>query len=490
MKLKIFRYVGAVGIAALPIVGQNNQNSTQEHHRYKLIDLGTLGGPNSYVNGPGVRDISNQGIYAGQADTSTPDLDAPGCDPGTCFIQHALKWQDGVRTDLGALGNGNNTSGTVWISANGRFIVGASENGEIDPLLGVPEGRAVLWTADGTIHDLGTIEGGTQSFGIAVNNRGQVTGISTDTTPDSFSMWCYQFAICPTTQTRSFVWQDGVKQDLGTLGGRDAYSDGINERGQIWGSSYVNDVKNAITGVPTTDPFLWEKGKMVDVGTLGGTNGGPSWVNARGQMVGTSDLAGDLSHHAFFWQRGGPIQDIPTFGGSNGNALQINDAGEIIGRADLPGDLIHHAFVWKNGVMADVGVIEGDLCSNARAINNRGQAVGTSTNCHDVVEHLFLWEKGVTYDLDALVLPGSNIRLRDPRDINDMGIIAAAGYLPNGDQHAVLLVPATAADIASAAALPAASVPAPAARLMTTTADDPISPNRTLNRYRHLPRRP
>jgi hypothetical protein len=33
---------------------------------------------------------------------------------------------------------------------------------------------------------------------------------------------------------------------------------------------------------------------MIDVGTLGGTFGGPEWVNNRGQVIGESNLAGDL----------------------------------------------------------------------------------------------------------------------------------------------------------------------------------------------------
>ena len=63
-------------------------------------------------------------------------------------------------TDLGCPSGNNNSSGTTWISANGRFVSGVSENGAIDPLLGVPEIRAVLWADQGKIIDLGTMGGG------------------------------------------------------------------------------------------------------------------------------------------------------------------------------------------------------------------------------------------------------------------------------------------------------------------------------------------
>ena len=44
-------------------------------------------------------------------------------------------------------------------------------------------------------------------------------------------------------------------------------------------------------------------------------------------------------------------------------------------------------------------------------------------------------------DLNLLVFPKSDIVVADPFDINDRGEIAAAGFLPNGDERAVILIP-------------------------------------------------
>ena len=68
---------------ALPLrlTAQDKQDPNRRHHHYRLVDLGTFGGPNSSVptgsfgiNGSGgARAISNQGTVAGLADTSTKD---------------------------------------------------------------------------------------------------------------------------------------------------------------------------------------------------------------------------------------------------------------------------------------------------------------------------------------------------------------------------------------------------------------------------------
>jgi probable HAF family extracellular repeat protein len=263
--------------------------ATMNYPRFKLIDLGTFGGSYSFVNGPLLPILSSNGTYGGQADTSIRDPFAPNCQNPDCLVQRAQQWQNGVVTDLGTLPGTNLSSGATWVSANGT-IVGESENGLIDPLLGIPELRAVLWTGDGQITDLGTMEGGDWSFGGGVNNRGQVTVFAANKTPDPFNPFGFPF------QTRTFLWQHGVMQDLGSLGGPDALMYAINERGQIAGISYTNSIPNPVTGIPTLHPFLWENGTMMDLGTLGGTLVPADWRNSRGQVVGTSTSAGDQTH--------------------------------------------------------------------------------------------------------------------------------------------------------------------------------------------------
>jgi probable HAF family extracellular repeat protein len=175
---------------------------------------------------------------------------------------------------------------------------------------------------------------------------------------------------------------------------------------------------------------------MLDLGTLGGTSGTPSWLNDRGQVVGSSNLAGDATQHAFLWDRG-ILRDLGTLGGSNSEAFFVNEAGDVVGKADVSlSDPHHHAFLWKNGVMTDLGTVDGGPSSTAFSINAQDQVVGVGSG-----EHGWLWENGVIHDLNTLVLPGSDLSVSVAAFINDRGEIYGTGTLPKGDQHVILLVP-------------------------------------------------
>jgi probable HAF family extracellular repeat protein len=442
MKFKYSMYFVAMTLLtalAIPVgLAAQQKHGHNRHHHYKLIDLGTFGGPASYFSNGGDGILNNHGAAAGWADTPTPDPFPSFCFDVDCYVAHGFQWQDGQVTDLGTLAQGWSSQAT-WISDNGT-IAGISQSGQIDPLLGIPEFRGFFWQ-DGNIVDLGTLEGGYETVGLSVNNSAQVTGFALNTTSDPFCLFAPGFC---NTQTRAFLWRNGEMQDLGTLGGPDAIGFYLNEHSQVTGYSYINSTPNSVTdacgaNIPTADPFLWQKGKgMTDLGTLGGTCGIPAAINNRGQVVGLSDLAGDTTFHPFLWDRNGrpKLKDLGTLGGNNGQTSWINDAGEVVGKADLPGSKTHDAFLWNHGVMTDLGTLTGDSCSNAYYVNSRGDVVGTSedqTLCAiPTGEHAFLWEKGgPMVDLNTLILPNSSLELTFAFAINDRGEIVGTG-LPNG----------------------------------------------------------
>src|SRR5262249_35181927 len=272
MKTQVLVRVSAIGLVVavwspVRLAAQTEPaDPAQKHPRYRLVDLGTLGGPNSAEFAAPL--INNSGVITGAADTDEADPNSPNCYEPDCFVTHTFVWRHGVLTDLGVLPGGFGSEGN-YINDMGQ-IAGQSLNGQIDPLLGTPEGIAVFWRRDGRIVELGTL-GGNESLAAALNNRGQIVGGAANLMPDPFpgalGFWG--------TQTRAFMWERGVMKDLGDLGGPDSFAQFVNERGKIAGVSYTSsnpDPRAPFCGqdTPPQHPFLFDKGRMIDLGTLGG----------------------------------------------------------------------------------------------------------------------------------------------------------------------------------------------------------------------------
>lgn len=416
------------------------QSKRAERHHYKLVDLGTLGGPQSIIYEAATRPLNNRGTLTGCADTSTLDPNNPQnpyfaypnnvVDP---YEQHVFRWHDGVQADLGTLPGGT-SSCTQWINEH-DVIVGGSTNGATDPLTGYPEVIAVRWEHGG-IHNLGTL-GGNQSVAYAINDHDAVVGWALNSISDPFAFSVFAFGA---TQAHAVLWSQGEMQDLGTLGGPDSAAYFVNESGQIAGQSLTNSIPNETTGFPTQDPFLWGKGKLTDLGTLGGTNGYPLSLNNRGQVVGQSNLSGDQVFHPFLWDQG-VLKDIGTFGGDFGSANWLNDAGDVVGWALYPGNQLFRPFLWRKGQIIDLGSVSGDACGIAFGINSVGQVVGSSGDCQGNPHHAFLWKDGDIVDLNSLVSPSSELKLKSATNINDRGEIAGTGATANGNVRAFLLIP-------------------------------------------------
>lgn len=410
--------------------------------RYRLIEIGTFGGPASLVFG-GTGDLNQKRtLVTSAADTALFDSNWPNINPWfasggylSLYIQHAFEWKQGVLEDLGVL-SGGSSSGGFGINSHGA-VVGMSTNGTFDPLTGFPEIEPVLWQY-GKIVRLGTL-GGNGGYAAFINDHGQIAGDALNAIPDPFASALFPGA----TQVHAFLWEHGAMQDLGTLGGPDSMGFYINERGDITGVSFTNYAPNETTGLPTLDPFLWHDGHMLDLGSLGGTIGTAEAFNNHGQVVGDSNLAGDEKFHPYLWDRG-VMTDLGTFGGSNGDAIWINEAGTVVGYANFPGDNRWDAFLWKNGVMTDLGNL--GCASKAFSVNSRDQVVGASRQYCNLRPHAVLWENGKLYDLNNLIPPGSGLELVETHQINDEGVIDG-NALPAGCDdvrvcgHAFLLIP-------------------------------------------------
>jgi len=460
------------------------QNSAQGH--YKVVDLGSFGGGNSYAQGvflpffPGTTTLNNSGAVAAWGDTTTADPFAPFCYVD-CFVGYALKWVYSNATNLGALpqspvlGPQTPCTDCAWSSfplaiSRSGLIVGQSEDNAVDSLTGGPISLAVLWK-NGSIANLGTF-GGAQSGATGANDWGEVVGGALTTVSEEFPYrppYYDVFVFGMGTTSHAFLWHNGKMIDLQTLGGSDSIAFFINDYEQIAGvsdvdsDSHPNQVENP--GGPTVHPVLWQWGTMRDLiadappGLFGGTYGIVSSLNNQGQVIGVMNMSGDATWHSFLWEQR-KVKDIGTLGGAFTTAQWLNDAGVIVGRSSVSEacdacasggqSQYSHPFIWRNNVMTDLGLPPGAQCATAKYINNRGEVVGQSylgvtfislDFCSSSSSGAFLWKNNTLTDLQTLLLPGSGITLDDSFNINDSGEVLATGFNADGDHRVLLLVP-------------------------------------------------
>jgi probable HAF family extracellular repeat protein len=177
---------------------------------------------------------------------------------------------------------------------------------------------------------------------------------------------------------------------LGALGGGlTSAAVAVNDRGQVAGWSATSPANE------TEHAFLWERGRMLDLGTLGGQHSHATAISERGHVVGDSQTA-DGSWHAFIWHRG-RMTDLGTLGGSTSRPVDVNARGQVVGYSTAPDENLH-AFLWEDGQMVDLA--PDRLVSLAWDITERGQ-VAVDSASYTYRTTAFLWYRG-----QRTLLPG------------------------------------------------------------------------------------
>ena len=322
------------------VAGFSNLPGDQSQHAAlwrngALQDLGTLGGANSAVLWP-VKNV--RGMVSGVAETGAVDplgerwscsAFFPAVTGHTCL---GFVWAAGSMRALPTLG-GNNGFATGTNDAG--QTVGWAENTVHDPTCvgrhQVLQFRAVVWGPGlAQIHELPPLAGDTVSAATAVNDRGQVVGISG---------LCDQ-AVGRFSAIHAVLWDHGIGKDIGNLGGV-AWNTpmAINQAGDVVGFS---NVSAAAGGAFDAQAFLWtQRGGIRPLGTLpGDVYSQALGINAQRQIVGTSCTAGFATCRAFLWQDG-VMTDLNTLVAPASPhelfaANDINDFGEITGQAITP----------------------------------------------------------------------------------------------------------------------------------------------------------
>lgn len=278
----------AVGYAFVPGTGDVHAVLS---HAGRLTDLGTLGGRQSLA-----RAINASGDIVGWAY------------PAEDGLQRAVLWRGGQAIALGTFGS--HFSDARDINDDG-IVVGSSFDAQ-------GRERAFWW--DGTLHDLGTL-GGTQARAYAINDWGDIVGMAAPASDDRF---------------HAFLGKRGSPlYDLGTLGGKVSHAYDVSETGHVCGWSQVG-------WSPTESrAFLWEDGVMKDLGSAGGGYSAAFALNVHDEVVGRSTRA-DGQSVAFRWRSGQLVDLNALLPANSGWALQsasdIDDNGVIVGEGTFMGE--------------------------------------------------------------------------------------------------------------------------------------------------------
>lgn len=252
----------------------------------KMTDLGTLGGLSSAATA-----INAAGTVVGSAATAAG-------------VSHAFVEHGGTMTDLGTLDGASATSNAIAINGSGQIAGYSTAPGGTGTV-------AVLYS-NGSMINLGTIDGGTSAVANGINAAGVVIGNSDTSASDE----------------HGFVYQNGTMTDVGTLGGPNSSVNAINDNGEIAGSSQ--------DAADTSHPFIYANGKMTSLGTYN-IDTTPQAINDNGVIVGTTygvNASGYPFDHAYIYQSG-TFQDLNNLipagsGWQLTDAIAINIGGQIL----------------------------------------------------------------------------------------------------------------------------------------------------------------
>src|SRR5881396_4131055 len=306
-----------------------------------LTDLGTLGGPNSSVTW----NVKNTaGIIVGISQTADPQLLGEAWSSAAFYstpnnvgyINLGFVWENDQMRRLLPFSGGDNSFATG--ANNFGQAVGWAENGVHDTACVSPQVlqfRPAVWTlGPDNIQDLPLIPGDSSGAATAINNIGQIVGISGI---------CDQ-AVGRHTAKHAVLWENGTVTDIYPNASAPWWNTptAINQHGDVVGfagdPAFVEgEVLHAFiwtkdNGIKVLKPLRGRVPEHVDSEAYG--------INEARQVVGVSCDAEQVDCRAVIWNHGVYPTDLNDLKGGYSAVLalakDINDKGEITGRAVDP----------------------------------------------------------------------------------------------------------------------------------------------------------
>src|SRR5262245_12176568 len=377
------------GLALTPVHAQEQRPAKQQPSQYQVSSLPTLGGTSSAGNS-----INDQSWVAGFSRLTGNQ------------VRHATLWRNGSLLDLGTLG-GPNSSVTWNVQNTQGIIVGISQTADPEPL-GEAWSSAAFYTGpfttgfinlgfvweNGLMRRLPNFPGGDNGFATGANNLGEAVGWAENDVHDP---------TCVSPQVLQFLpakWTLGppdVIQDLPLIpGDTSGAATAINDSGQIVGISGICD--QAVGRHTAKHAVLWENGTVTDIYPDAPAPwwNTPTAINQRGDIVGFAGdpafVEGDILH-AFMWTREDGIRPLKPLKGRtpkhvDSEAYGINERGQVVGTSCDADFIDCRAVVWDQGAYPrDLNELKGSFpirLETAKGINDNGEITGRAIDASSV----------------------------------------------------------------------------------------------------------
>lgn len=321
-------------------------------------------------------------------------------------------------------------------------------------------GRPFLWTSwiwqDGSLsalvmprEDLTSAANGVNDLGHIIGKTYQLLGDHRETDGDRGGLKALSVGPAGTrlgnkghSHSLPFLVRDGHTEFFQHPDEGRVFLRAINNQGHIIGwLDTFHQVQHDRPPSKTRKSFLWRDGELTDITASDGGKFQAYDLNDMGDVVGTADSLDDNhASHAWLWQDG-RMTDLGTLGWYS-IPHAINSAGQVVGVSatdEQDEDNPVHGFLWDNGIMINLDGTSEVRASRPLAINAHGQIVG-QLDIEDGPIYGFLWQDGKMHDLNELVAPELSWEILEAVDINDKGQIACNGER-NGVSRGLLLTP-------------------------------------------------